>query len=182
MFFSGFFFKHNLPEVKACKSVDLQALGEGWCFSWGARDKVFIYWPQLHGNEMFAEKTHTRVFMFERNAAVLKTHSRSRAKEPDSTRRSNCVPDIWSMHFVGLSDRAEQSAMGPDSIGFISTFRFCWTRSRPPAGMCKAWKYHVEERAISSPVVWELCVSCTMGATTLKTIFFKNCSNFIFVT
>lgn len=87
MFFSGLFFKHNLPEVKACKSVDLQALGEGWCFLWGARDKVFYYWPQLHGNEMFAEKTHTRVFMFERNAAVLKHTGACMRKNP--TRR--CV-------------------------------------------------------------------------------------------
>lgn len=151
-FFVVFFLKHNLPEVKACKSVDLQAWVRADVFRGEHETPVYFgfgfFSLQLHGNKMFAEKTHTYIYVWKKRRRA-KTHSRSRAKEPCALWCSNCVPDIWSMHFTPLSDRAEQSAMGPDSIGFISTLRFCWTRSRPPTGMCKAWKYHVEEHAIS---------------------------------
>lgn len=54
-------------------------------FMGSARQGFFFYWPQLHGNEMFAEKTHTQVFMFERNAAALK-HTCARVRK-NPTRR-----------------------------------------------------------------------------------------------
>lgn len=70
-----FFLKHNLPEVKASKSVDLQAWVRADIFQGENKTRFFSLCSYVV-NKMFAEKTHTQVFMFERNVAVLKhTHA-----------------------------------------------------------------------------------------------------------
>lgn len=72
--------------------------------SFGWQGFLFVCLLQLYGNKR--GNTHMGINVW-RKRRRAKTRSRLRAKEPFG---SNCEPDIWSVHFAGLCDRAGQSA------------------------------------------------------------------------